>query len=107
MLLASALLATGAASAQNGDRNVDPATATKQASEIASGDPSRWYRVDASATARLRTKQKEIGAALQEAKNACGKRPAAERNACLKQARATWQQDMAGARAQLDEAPAR
>jgi len=74
----------------------------QQAREIAQGDPARWYREDASRQARLRTLHKEIGAALQEAKNACRKLAAAERNACLQEARATYQRDMAQARTQVD-----
>lgn len=49
--------------------------------------------------------QKEIGAAYAEAKNACRESTAAERAACLKEARATYEQDMKNAPAQLDAAP--
>ncbi|WP_313033239.1 hypothetical protein [Massilia alkalitolerans] len=83
------------------DALVDPAAASKQAREIAQGDPARWYREDATSQARMRTLQKEIGAALQEARNACKKAPAAERNACMQEARAVYQRDMAQARAQV------
>jgi hypothetical protein len=98
-----ALLASmGAVQAQTGDQsndsNVPPATAQKQAREIAHGDPSRWFREDASMAARLRTVQKEIGAGLQEAQGACRKLPGADRAACNKEAQATYRQDMAGAR---------
>jgi hypothetical protein len=86
----------------NTDTTVDPAAAKQQAREIAQGDPARWYREDTSSQARLRTLQKEIGAALQEAKNACKRLPAATRNACLQEARATYQRDMAQAKAQVD-----
>ncbi|MGZ3185125.1 MAG: hypothetical protein ACXU8N_22055, partial [Telluria sp.] len=41
----------------------------------------------------------------QEAKNACREGPAAQRNTCLKEARATYQQDMKNAPSQLDAAP--
>ena len=96
------LAAIGTAQAGTGDQstdaNVPPATARQQAREIAHGDPSRWFREDASTAARLRSVQKEIGAGLQEAQGACRKLPAAERDGCVKQARATYQQDMAGAR---------
>jgi len=105
-LLGSALLVHAQAQTQAGsDALVDPAAATKQAREIAQGDPARWYREDATREARLRTLQKEIGAALQEARNACKKQPAAERNACLQEARATYQRDMAQAKAQVDGDP--
>lgn len=83
------------------DSNVPPATAQKQAREIAQGDPARWFREDPSAAASLRRLQKEIGAALQEAQGACRKMPAAERNACMSEARATYKKDMAGAQAQV------
>ena len=84
------------------DALVDPVAAKQQAREIAQGDPARWYREDTSRQAQLRTLYKEIGAALQEAKNACKKAPAAERSACLQEARATYQRDMAQARTQVD-----
>jgi hypothetical protein len=81
------------------DSNVPPATAAKQAAEIARGDPPRWYHEDRTLQARLRTLHKEIGAGLQEAQGACRSQPAAERGACLREARAAYQRDMAGARA--------
>ncbi|KFI06422.1 hypothetical protein [Massilia sp. BSC265] len=99
-LLGSALLAHAQNPTQTStDALVDPAVASKQAREIAQGDPARWYREDATSQARLRTLQKEIGAALQEARNACKRAPAAERNACMQEARATYQRDMAQAKA--------
>lgn len=64
------------------------------------GDPARWYVEDATAQAQMRTLHKEIGAALQEAQKECRQAPAPERNDCLKQARATYQQDMANAQQQ-------
>jgi hypothetical protein len=103
LLGACALLAAaGAAPAQEStDSNVPPATAQKQASEIARGDPARWFREDATAAQRLRTLQKEIGAGLQEAQGACRKMAAGPRATCMSEARATYQQEMAGARAQV------
>ncbi|MBQ5941704.1 MULTISPECIES: hypothetical protein [unclassified Massilia] len=91
------------AAVRNTDAAVNPTVARQQAREIAQGDPARWYRDDPTRQAKMKTLQKEIGAALQEAQNACKKRPAAERSACMKEARATWQQDMAQAKAQLDQ----
>jgi hypothetical protein len=95
----------GAAHAQvtpaSTDSNVPPATAQKQAREIAQGDPARWFREDATAAQRLRTLHKEIAAGLQESQGACRKMAASERAGCLKEARATYQQEMAGARAQV------
>jgi hypothetical protein len=103
VLCASAcLLALGSVHAQeSSDQNVPAATARQQASEIARGDPARWFREDASAAARLRTLQKEISAGLQEAQGNCRRLPAGERAACNKEARATYQQEMAGARQQV------
>jgi hypothetical protein len=103
-----ALLASTGARAQtqtHDDSTVDKAVAVKQAGEIRRGDPARWYRDDATRQARLRTLQKEIGAAYEEAKNACRKDAAAGRGACLKEARANYEQEMKNAPAQLDAAP--
>ncbi|WP_229511038.1 MULTISPECIES: hypothetical protein [unclassified Massilia] len=106
-LLASASALAGAQSAteappapKSNDAMVAPAAASKQAQEIARGDPARWYREDATSGQRWRTRQKEIGAALDEAKNACRQGPAAERQACLKAAQDTWKEEMASARAE-------
>ena len=85
------------------DATVSPAASAKQAREIASGDPVRWYQEDANSAQRMRTRQKEIGAALDEAKNACRQGLAAQRRACLKAAQDTWQREMNLLRA---EAPA-
>jgi hypothetical protein len=89
----------------NDDSTVDKAVAVKQADEIRRGDPARWYRDDPTRQARLRTLQKEIGAAYEEAKNACRDAAATERGACLKEARASYEQEMKNAPAQLDAAP--
>ncbi len=64
-----------------------------------SGDPGRWYVADTTTQAQLRTKRKEIGAALQEAQADCKRVAAAERAACLKLARATYDADMKAAAA--------
>ncbi|HAV37841.1 MAG TPA: hypothetical protein DCX52_16065, partial [Massilia sp.] len=88
--------------AQSGDANVAPAAAGQQAREIARGDPVRWYREDTTRQERMRTRRKEIGAALDEAKNACKQRPVAERASCQKAAQDTWRQEMAALR---NEAP--
>ncbi len=107
-LLGSCLMAHAQTQAQTqtqtqtqGDSLVEPVAARQQAREIAQGDPARWTREDTTAQARLRTMQKEMGAALQEAKNACKRMPAAERSACLKQAQTVYQNDMAQAKEQL------
>lgn len=74
-----------------GDANVSQVAARQQAQEIAKGDPARWYRDDP----EQQTLRKELRAALQEAQNACRQRPAAERKACVAEARATFQRDSA------------
>jgi hypothetical protein len=106
-LCAVALLSAGAAAlAQTSDTTVPPAAAARQASEVASGaDPARWYQDDGSRAAQLAALKKEIGAAQAEAQRACAKRPADARAACLADAKATYQRDMAGADAQVDAAP--
>ena len=75
----------------NTDANVNPTAARQQAQEIAKGDPARWYRDDPAE----QTLRKELGAALQEAQNACRKVPTAERKSCAAEARATWQRETA------------
>jgi hypothetical protein len=95
------LLTMAPAEAQESrDSNVPAATAAQQHAEIARGDPSRWYQEDRTVQARLRTLHKEIGAGLQEAQGNCRRLPAAERGACLREARAVYQHDMAQARTQ-------
>ena len=54
--------------------------------------------------AGLKTLQKEIGAAYDDAKRACARGPASERSACLQKARQTWQDDMKAAPAQVQAA---
>lgn len=100
-MLALALGLPQAQAQESSDQNVPAATARQQAAEIARGDPARWFREDATAAARLRTLHKEIAAGLQEAQGNCRRMPAAERAACNKEARAIYQQEMAGARAQV------
>ena len=97
LLAACAPLALAQAST---DANVPPAAASKQAREIAHGEPVRWYREDSTRQEKMRTRTKEIGAALDEAKNACKTVPAAERQACLKTAQATWEQEMKALRSE-------
>jgi hypothetical protein len=106
----AALCAAAGAQAQDqsqpfNDSTVDKAVAAKQAGEIRQGDPARWNREDMSRQARLRNLQKEIGAAYEEAKNACRETAASGRSACLKEARATYEREMKNAPAQLDAAP--
>lgn len=61
------------------------------------GDPQRWYQEDSTPQAQLRTLRKEIAAALAEAKKSCQQEPSATRAACLKEAQASYRQDMANA----------
>jgi len=91
-LAGAALAASAQETTQAGtDATVNPTVARQQAQEIARGDPARWYRNDP----EQQTLRKELGAALQEARNACRKAPAAERKSCMDEARATWQREMA------------
>ena len=92
-------LAAGAAQAQQaGLPLTDPVAAKQQAREIAHGDPARWYREDKTYQARLATARKEIAAAYREAQNYCKLQAASERSGCLREARTTYQNEMAGAR---------
>jgi hypothetical protein len=102
-LLAGAGGMAGAQTSNNAsnDAMVTPAAASKQAREIARGDPARWYREDATAQQQWRTRQKEIGAALDEAKRACAQGAAAERAGCVKAAQVTYKEEMAAARAEM------
>ena len=102
---AGAIASSGALAQTSNDAMVAPAAASKQAREIARGDPLRWYREDATPEQRWRTRQKEIGAALDEAKNACRQGPAAQRSACLKAAQETWKEESAAARAEAGVQP--
>ncbi|WP_323144729.1 hypothetical protein [Massilia phyllosphaerae] len=82
LALACALALSGAAHAQN-----DAAKAESEGRQ-----------------AGLKTLQKEIGAAYDEAKRACARGPANERSACLQKARQTRQEDMKAAPAQVQAA---
>lgn len=98
ILLGAALAAGNATAQEAGVHLTPPAVAAHQRAEIAKGDPQRWYQDDASMRARLANLRKEIGAAYAEAKIACQKGAADSRAACLKEARQTYQQDLANAR---------
>jgi hypothetical protein len=82
-----------------GDQNLPAAVVNQQAAEIARGDPPRWHLEDSTLAARLQTIRKETAAGLQENLGACRRLPAAERAACVKEARAIYQLEMAGAKA--------
>lgn len=97
-VLLALLLGAGAAQAQqaeSSDSNVPPQTARKQSMEVAQGGPARWDQDDVTDAQRLKTMRKEAGAALQEALGNCKRGAAAERAACVKEARATYRQEMA------------
>lgn len=83
--------------AQSGD-TTPPAVAKNQAKEIARGEPARWQKADRTVQAQIATKRKEIGAALNEAKVECRQMAAGDRDECLREARATYQEDMANVR---------
>lgn len=91
------MMACAAFAAQAQSKTTPPENIQLQKQEIAKGDPARWYQEDATSTAQMRTLRKEIGAALAEANIACKKGPVSERDACMKEARATYQRDMANA----------
>ena len=81
------------------DQNVPRATARQQEAEISRGDPARWHQEDRSLAERLRTIRKETAAGLQENLGNCRSWPTAARSACVREARATYTLEMAGARA--------
>ena len=91
------MMACAALAAQAQSKTTPPENIQLQKQEMAQGDPARWYQDDASAGAQMRTLRKEIAAAFAEANVACKKGPAGERNACMKDARSTYRQDLANA----------
>lgn len=76
-----------------------PDIARQQQQEIKRGDPPRWHRADRTKKAELATLRKEINAALREALQACKQEGADARSECVREARATYQEDMANIRA--------
>ena len=81
--------------ASSGDQNTPAPIARQQQAEIARGDPSRWHQEDLTLQQRMRTMRKDIAAGLQENLGACKSQPAAERSACMREARATYNKEMA------------
>jgi hypothetical protein len=75
-----------------------PDIARQQQQEIQRGDPARWQQADRSRQAELATLRKEINAALREALQGCKQEAAAARGECVREARATYQEDMANIR---------
>jgi hypothetical protein len=103
--LACALAMCGASAQKLDDSTVAPAVVQHQQQEIRKGDPDRWYKQDATQQARLRNLQKEINAAYAESKAACREQPKDQRASCLKDARTTYESDLANARNQVQAAP--
>ncbi|MGZ3181300.1 MAG: hypothetical protein ACXU8N_02575 [Telluria sp.] len=91
-------LACGASAQEAGAPLTPPAVAAHQRMELAHGDPHRWYQDDATLRLRVATLRKEIGAAYAEAKIECQKGASADRASCLREARTTYNHDMANAR---------
>lgn len=94
-LFSGAVLACALLSAAHAQDTTPPQNATLQQQEMSKGAPARWSQPDSNDAARARTLRKEIGAALAEARQACKQGPASERRACLKEAQATYQHDLA------------
>jgi len=72
-----------------------PEVARQQQQELKRGDPPRWTRPDRSEAAQLATLRKEINAALREALEACKQQGSGAKSECVKEARATAQDDLA------------
>lgn len=104
-LIGGAALVCAAWSAAHAQDTTPQQNATLQKQEISKGEPTRWSQPDATEAARTRTLRKEIGAALAEARQACKQGPASERGACLKQAQATYQHDLANVPQLLAQSP--
>lgn len=66
--------------------------------EAQGADPARWYQEDMTPQARFKTLKKEAGAAYREAVLQCRSAERGERAACLREARANFQNDMTAAR---------
>ena len=75
-----------------------PEIARQQKQEIRHGDPARWYKADRTQKAQMATLRKEINAALREALQACKQAHAGPTSECVRDARATYQDDMANIR---------
>lgn len=94
-IITGVMMACAALAAAHAQDNTPPQNVSLQKQEIAKGEPARWSQPDSTKAQQERTLRKEIGAALAEAKQACQKGPSAERSACLKEAQATYQHDIA------------
>lgn len=73
---------------------------TNAEANVGTKDPDRWFKEDATAQARYQTSIKEAQAAYKEALNDCRTMKGSERTACLKEASANLQADLAAAKEQ-------
>lgn len=71
------------------------------AQDLGTKDPARWYVEDTTSQAHYQTSVKEARAAYQEALKECRQMKGSERAACLKEASANLQADLAQAKQQL------
>jgi hypothetical protein len=94
-IITGVMMSCAALCAAHAQDTTPPQNVQLQQQEIAKGEPARWTQPDTTKAQQERTLRKEIGAALAEAKQACHKGPAAERSACMKEAQATYQRDLA------------
>jgi len=94
-IITGVMMSCAALCAAHAQDTTPPQNVQLQQHEIAKGEPARWTQPDTTKAQQERTLRKEIGAALAEAKQACQKGPAAERGACMKEAQATYQRDLA------------
>lgn len=94
-IITGVMMSCAALCAAHAQDTTPPQNIQLQQQEIAKGEPARWTQPDTTKAQQERTLRKEIGAALAEAKQACQKGSAAERGACMKEAQATYQRDLA------------
>jgi hypothetical protein len=95
-ILLGAVLAAGLCNAYA--QVTPPDIARQQKQEIKRGDPARWYKADRTQKAEMATLRKEINAALREALESCQQAHAGPKSECVRDARATYQDDMANIR---------
>lgn len=80
----------------------DAGTGARTSAEpnVGTKDPDRWFKEDATAQARYQTSTKEAHAAYREAVKDCRTMKGSERTACVKEANANLQADLAAAKEQ-------
>ena len=64
------------------------------------GDPPQWYKEDVTPAQQYQTARKEAGAAYNQALTQCRTLAGSERTACLAEARATYNEDLAALKQQ-------